>query len=116
MIYQLVKETTEILPLSTSHIAHLCNKSNLAFVLLISKLVLKALTFIIIDRGGVRDTTIEAKAKDAKKKSKVKVNADFLRTDPLEANDRNGRGQGPRTQFFWSMIGKFSMIIKRESA
>ena len=37
MIYQLVNETTEILPLATSHTAHLCNKSNLAFAVLIFK-------------------------------------------------------------------------------
>ena len=33
-----------------------------------------------------------------KKKSKTKERTDFLRTDPLEAKDRNARGQGPRTQ------------------
>ena len=37
MIYQLVNETTEILPLATSYIAHLCNKSDFAFAVLIFK-------------------------------------------------------------------------------
>ena len=38
------------------------------------------------------------------------------RTDPLVAKDRNGRGQGPRTQIFSFMLGKFSIIVERESA
>ena len=39
------------------------------------------------------------------------------RTDPLVAKDRNGRGQGPRTQLFFKIIlGKFSIIVERESA
>ena len=29
-----------------------------------------------------------------------RLETDFSRTDPLETKDRNGRGQGPRTQFF----------------
>ena len=50
----------------------------------------------IPSRGGVEDTTLEAKAKGTKKKSRP-------RTDPLEAKDRNARGQGqecsrPRTK------------------
>ena len=40
---------------------------------------------ISITRGGVEDTRLEAKAKDAKKKKS-------------EAKDRPSRGQGPRTQ------------------
>ena len=40
MIYQLVNETTEILPLATSYIANLCNKSNLAFAVLIFKFLI----------------------------------------------------------------------------
>ena len=36
MIYQLVNKRTEILPLSTSHIARLCNQFNHALALLIS--------------------------------------------------------------------------------
>ena len=43
---------------------------------------------------------LEAKAKDTKKKSEAKAKKAFPRTDPLEAKDRNarGQGQGPRTQ------------------
>ena len=36
MIYQLVNKRTEILAIATSHIAHLSNKHNHVFVLLIS--------------------------------------------------------------------------------
>ena len=55
--------------------------------------------FSIRTRGGVEDTRLEAKAKDTKK-SEAKVKAALPRTDPLEAKDRNarGQGQGPRTQ------------------
>ena len=37
----------------------------------------------------------------------------FSRTDSFEAKDRNarGKGQGPRTQFFYIMVGKFSIIF-----
>ena len=55
----------------------------------------------IISRGGVEDTRLEAtaKAKDTKK-SEAEAKAVFPRTDPLEAKDRNARGQDqePRTQ------------------
>ena len=37
MIYQVVNDMTEILPLATSYIAHLCSKSNLALVVLVFK-------------------------------------------------------------------------------
>ena len=57
--------------------------------------------------GGVKDTRLEAKAKDTKKnprprtqkKSEAKAKKTLPRTDPLEAKDRNARsqGQGPRT-------------------
>ena len=49
-------------------------------------------------RGGVEDTRLEAKAKDTKKKTRPRPRTAFLRTDPIEAKDRNSRGQGPRTQ------------------
>ena len=39
-----------------------------------------------------------------------------MRTDPLEAKDRNGQCQGPRTQFFEIIVSKFATIFKRESA
>ena len=48
-------------------------------------------------RGGVEDTRLEAKTKDTKK-SEAKAKTALSRTDPLEAQDRNARGQGPRTQ------------------
>ena len=50
--------------------------------------------------GGVEDTRLEAKAKDPKKTPRPRPRTAFPRTDPLEAKDRNarGQGQGPRTQ------------------
>ena len=54
----------------------------------------------LISRGGVEDTSLEAKAKDTKKNPRPRPRTAFSRTDPLEAQDRNarGQGQGPRTQ------------------
>ena len=51
-------------------------------------------------RGGVEDTRLEAKAKDTKKIRGQGQGQPFQfpRTEPLEAKDRNARGQGPRTQ------------------
>ena len=46
-------------------------------------------------RCGVEDTRLEAKAKVTKN---PKPRTDFLRTDPLEAKDRNTQGQEPTTQ------------------
>ena len=46
-------------------------------------------------RDGVEDTRLEAKAKDTKN---PRPRTAFPRTEPLEAKDRNARGQGPRTQ------------------
>ena len=41
---------------------------------------------------------------------------DFSRTEPVEVNDMNNRGQGPRTRFFLKiMVDKFFNIFKRES-
>ena len=53
----------------------------------------------LITKGGIEDTTFEAKAKDSEK---LRGQGPTFRgqTDPLEAKDRNGLGQGPRTQFF----------------
>ena len=60
---------------------------------------LKLIAFfnIKLGRGGVKDTRLEAKAKD---KKNPRPRTAFSRTDPLEAKDRNarGQGQGPRTQ------------------
>ena len=36
LVYQFVKEGTQILPFATSHIPHLCNQFNHVFALLIS--------------------------------------------------------------------------------
>ena len=49
-----------------------------------------------LGKGGVKDTTLEAK--DTKKNPRPRTA--FPRTDTLEAKDRNARGQGrgPRTQ------------------
>ena len=44
-------------------------------------------------RGGVEDTRLEAKAKDTKN-LRPRPRTAFLRTDPLEAKNRNARGQG----------------------
>ena len=51
-------------------------------------------------RGGVENARPEAKAKDTKKNPRPRPRTAFPRTDPLEAKDRNARGQGqePRTQ------------------
>ena len=57
------------------------------------------ITLIMIIRGEVEDTRIEAKtkAKDTKN-SRPRPRTAFLRTDPLEDTDSNALGQGPRTQ------------------
>ena len=73
-----------------------------------------SVVFILIYRGGVEDTRLEAKAKakDTKKirgqgqghkknpRPRPRPRTAFPRTDTLEAKDRNarGQGQGPRTQ------------------
>ena len=44
-------------------------------------------------RDGIEDTRIEAKAKD---KKTPRPTTALQRTDPLEAKDRNARGQGQR--------------------
>ena len=51
----------------------------------------------IVTRGGVADTRIEIKAKDTKK-SEAKAKDSLSEDRPLEAKDRNVRGQGLRTQ------------------
>ena len=75
---------------------------------------------ISVHRGGVEDTKFEAKtkAKDTKKKPEAKAKDRLFKVDPLEAKDKNGRGQGqgPSTQCFYIIVGKFSVIFKRESA
>ena len=50
-----------------------------------------------ISRGGVKDTRLEANAKDTKN---PRPRTTLPRTDSLEAKDRNarGQGQGPRAQ------------------
>ena len=50
----------------------------------------------MVNRGGVEDTRLEAKAKDTKK---IRGQGQG-QPEPLEAKDRNarGQGQGPRTQ------------------
>ena len=50
----------------------------------------------VANRGGVEDTRLKAKAKDTKKNPRPRTA--LWRTDPLEAKDRNARGQAPRTQ------------------
>ena len=49
---------------------------------------------IVRSRGGVEDTRLEAK--DTKKNPRPRPRTAFPRTDPLEAKDRNARGQGQR--------------------
>ena len=46
------------------------------------------------NRGEVEDTRLEAKAKDTKKNPRPRPRTAFPRTNPLEAKDRNARGQG----------------------
>ena len=45
-------------------------------------------------RGGVEDTTFEAKTKNSKKNTRQRPRTEFLRTRLLEAKNKNGRGQG----------------------
>ena len=54
----------------------------------------------ILTRGGVLDTRLKAKAKSKDTKKNPRTRTALPRTDPLEAKDRNarGQGQGPRTQ------------------
>ena len=54
--------------------------------------------FAVLNRGGVEDTRLEAK--DTKKIRGQGQGTAFPRTEPLEAKDRNarGQGQGSRTQ------------------
>ena len=47
-------------------------------------------------RSGVEDTRLEAKAKDTKKNPRPRTA--LPRTYPLEAKNKNTRGQGSRTQ------------------
>ena len=51
----------------------------------------------VASRDGVEDTRLEAKAKDTKN-PRPRSRTVFPRTDPLEAKDRNARGQRPRTE------------------
>ena len=55
---------------------------------------------VVAIRGGGEYTKLEAKAKDTKKIRGQGQGQALPRTDPLEAKDRNARGQGrgPRTQ------------------
>ena len=48
--------------------------------------------------GGVKDPQPETKAKDTKKNPRPRLRTALLRTDPLEAKDRNAPGQKPKTQ------------------
>ena len=54
----------------------------------------------LINRGGVEDTRLEAKAKAKNTKKNPRPRTAFPRTDTLDAKNRNarGQGQGPRTQ------------------
>ena len=48
----------------------------------------------VVYRGGVKDTRLEAKAKDTKKsEAKAKAKDSLFETEPLEAKDRNARGK-----------------------
>ena len=51
----------------------------------------------IVIRGGVENTRLEVKAKDTKN-PRPRPRTAFPNTNPLEAKDRNTRGQGLRTQ------------------
>ena len=66
-----------------------------------------------ISRGGVEDTRLEAK--DTKKNPRPRTA--LPRTDPLEAKDRNarGQGQGPRTQAQVLSKKRSSKIFFRQS-
>ena len=55
-----------------------------------------ALADIVGGRGGIEDTTFEAKANNLKQ-SEAKNR--LIKTDPLKAKGRNGRGQGQRHNF-----------------
>ena len=66
------------------------NLSTLAATVL---LLIKCLHVFLINRGGVKNTRLEAKAKDTKKNPRPKQRTALPRTDPLGAKNRNARGQ-----------------------
>ena len=67
-------------------------------------------------KGGVKDTRPESRAKDTKKNPRPRTA--LPRTGPLEAKDKNARGQGPWTQAqmfppkFFQAISKKSLQKK----
>ena len=63
---------------------------------------------LVICRGGVEDTRLEAK--NTKKNPRPRTA--FPRTDTLEAKDRNARGQGPRTQSAGALQKKKKVFTK----
>ena len=79
---------------------------------------------IVIDRGGVEDTRLEAKAKAKDTKNlRPRPRTAFPRTDPLAAKDRNAQGQGPKDtgasvlqkkvfQNFFQAISKQKKVFK----
>ena len=61
-------------------------------------------------KGGVEDTWLEAKAKDTQKNPRPRTA--FPRTDPLEAKDRNARGQGQRPRAQAQVFFKKKKVFK----
>ena len=60
------------------------------------------------------DTRLEAKAKDIKKNLRPMQRTDFPGTDPLEAKDKNAKGQRPRTQHA-SILHKKKVLCAKKS-
>ena len=64
-------------------------------------------------RGGVESTSLEAKDT---KKSKAKAKDRLSEDRPIEAKDKNARGQGPRTQLAGVLQKKSSQIFREISS
>ena len=68
-----------------------------AYVHIYNTLLTLGLSHSRVHRGGVEDTGSRPRPR-TQKNSRPRPRTAFPRTEPLEANDRNARGQGPRTQ------------------
>ena len=71
------------------------------------------LCVVVLCRGGVEDTRLEAK--DTKKNPRPRPRTAFPRTDTLEAKDRNARGQGQRPRTQAQVLSKnFSSVLQKQ--
>ena len=71
----------------------------------------KHLISLLIARGGVEDTSLEAKAKDTKKNPRLRPRTAFPRTDPLEAKDQgHNRKCSPKKKVFKKVFQTISNL------